>query len=823
MSHPLFLGVCYLKMLHGFRSLVSILITVLLVPFLLALGLTLLFLNLVYVLTRFARRRVPPARPAAAGQVSIIVLNWNGRELLASGIPSILEAVRLDGRAHEILVVDNGSTDGSIDYIKKQFPEVRVLPLKKNLGFAKGNNAGVRAASNDIVILLNNDMIVDPGFIAPLLQGFGPKTFAVSSQIFHQDPSIKREETGKTAAVFRRGMIDYAHRDIPSLPLPREYYPVFWAGGGSSAFHRDKFLALGGFQDLFSPAYVEDADLSYQAWRVGWEVLLAPKSIVYHKHRASTNLRFSRSQVRVLVARNQFLFLWKNIQNWRLLLEHVALLPWNCYRLTRDHTLALWRSILRAACAIPSVEIARLRFRFRTARTDRQIFDIFAKPGLYFGTRAPGRNEGDAVADRRPRLLWLTAYLPHTGRHAGAGRMFQLLKRISTGYRITLLTFMETEEERIFLPEVEPLCEKVVAMTRSRNRRLQLFPYEPFDEFLTPEMEQEVDCCLEDQDFDLIQLEYTQMACYAGRSAGIPTLLTKHEVDFAACARRARLETNPAVKLRWFYNYLQVLDREIKLSQNVDAVICMTECDARKFTRFGPPVPVYVINTGVDLNYFKLPEQPAAGARMIFVGAFQHLPNVEAMQYFCRDILPLIRKEVPDIELLIVGSNPSSSIWSLGKIKGVHVTGFVPDIRPLMAQSSVYIVPLRLGVGIRGKILEAWSMGMAVVSTSIGCAGLLGEDNRNILIADTPEQFAGQVCSLIKDPMLRQRLGEEGRRTAEQHYGWERSTQQLDALYRRYLNSGTRPVNFLSSDAPVSAAGPKGSTPETEGPNKQNL
>ncbi len=799
-------------MLHGFRSLGLIFIAVLLTPFLYLLGLILLLFNAVYAFTGFSGKRAPASCAPDSGRASIIILNWNGKDLLAEGIPSILKAVRADGRNHEILVVDNASTDGSVESVKKCFPEVRVLPLEENLGFAEGNNAGVRAASNDIVILLNNDMIVDPGFIRPLLKGFGPDTFAVSSQIFHQDPSRKREETGKTTALFRRGMIDYAHRPIPPPPLPREYYPVLWAGGGSSAFHREKFLALGGFRGLFSPAYVEDTDLSYQAWRVGWEVLLAPKSIVYHKHRASTNRRFSASQIRTLIARNQFLLLWKNIQDWKLLFEHAALLPCNCYRLTRDHGLVLWLSIVRAACALPSLVIAKLSFPFRAARTDRQIFDLASKPGLYFGGKRAGGEIVEAAADGRPRVLWVTAYLPHTGRHAGAGRMFQLLKRLSRSFRITLLTYLETEEERAFLPELDSLCEKVIAMTRSKSKRLQLFPYEPFDEFVTPEMEDAVDRCLEEWDFELLQFEYTQMAAYAARSAGIPALLTKHEVDFAACARRARVEANPAVKLRWFYNYLQVLDREIKLSQNANAVICMTDSDAREFSRFSPPLPVYVINTGVDLDYFKPPEQPAEDARLVFVGAFQHLPNVEAMEYFCRDVLPLVRKEVPDTELLIVGSNPPPAVWSLTEIPRVRVTGFVPDIRPLMAQSSVYIVPLRLGVGIRGKILEAWGMAMAVVSTSVGCAGLRCENDKNMLIADTPESFAGRICSLIKDPLRRRRLGAEGRRTVEQYYGWERSAAQLEALYRRYIPRGN---NAVSSKASLFRALSKASAPGT--------
>jgi len=697
-----------------------------------------------------------------------------------------MEAVRADGRPHEILVVDNGSVDGSRAYLEQHFPEVRILALEKNLGFAEGNNAGVRAAQHDIVVLLNNDMVVDRGFLGPLLDGFGTRTFAVSSQIYLQDSSKRREETGRTSAVYRRGMIDYSHCEIDGHAFSRDCYPVFWAGGGSSAFDREKFLALGGFHHLYSPAYVEDTDLSFRAWQAGWEVLFAPKSIVYHAHRGSTARRFSPSGLQSLILRNQYLFIWKNIHSWALLAAHGFFLPWNSYRLARDNGAAAWTGFFRAVLAIPSVAVALWKDRLRPIRKDACIFELFAKPGLYFSKCAQSASER---TEDKPRILWLTAYLPHTGRHAGAGRMFELLKRLSSKYRITLITFLEADAERDFLPEVEPFCEKVVALRRSRTARWQLFAYEPFDEFRTPEMTRAVDTCLEECDFDLLQLEYTQMACYADRAPAIPALLTKHEVDFAACARRARMETNLLRKLRWFYNYLQVLDRETQLTAKAHAAICMTDPDAHELRKFCPSVPIHTINTGVDLDYFRPPERQAAGARLIFVGAFQHLPNVDAMLYFSREVFPLIRGQKPGTELWIVGSNPTPPILSLAEMDGVQVTGFVQDIRPLMAESSVYIVPLRLGVGIRGKILEAWSMEMAVVTTTVGCAGLRYENGRNLLVADSPETFAEQVLSLLRNPEQRRRLGEEGRRTAEQYYSWDKSAAQLDALYQRFIKN----------------------------------
>jgi GT2 family glycosyltransferase/glycosyltransferase involved in cell wall biosynthesis len=792
-------------MMFLLRRLLLILLTVSITPLLALLAVMLLYLNLIHLLTRFTRKGVPYEARPLSGHASIVILNWNGKELLTQGIPSVLDAVQEDGLDHEILVVDNGSTDGSVEYLREEFPQVRVIPLPENLGFAAGNNIGVDQAQHDTVILLNNDMVVDRRFLRPLLEGFGPSTFAVSSQIYLQDASARREETGKTTAYFRRGMIDFAHCALDGRVLERRYYPALWAGGGSSAFNRERFLALGGFQEVYSPAYVEDTDLSYQAWKFGWEVLFAPESIVYHKHRASSNRRFSPDQLQALIQRNQFLFIWKNIRDWRFLLLHCLLLPWTCYRLARDHGVRIWKAVLHAAGRFPSIAISKLSASFRAVRSDAEIFRMFENPALYFaGLRAlpesrytSGRFTMQAA---RPHLLWVTAYLPHVGRHAGAGRMYQLLRRLSRHYRITLLTFLESESEQEFLPEVEPFCRRVVAIRRRVPGRWQLFAYEPFEEFRTPEMEQAFKECLEDVDFDLIQLEYSQMACYASKDLGIPTLLTKHEVDFAACLRRVRIETRPWTKIRWFYNYLQVVDRETRLTRNADGVICMTEPDARELKKFCSSVPIHVINTGVDLDYFQPPAREPDDPSLVFVGAFQHLPNVDAMIFFCREIFPLIRVHVPDTKLIIVGSNPPPSVLDLGEIPGIQVTGFVPDIRPAMAAGAVYIVPLRLGVGIRGKILEAWSMARAVVATSIACAGLRHEAGKNLLVADDAALFARHVVSLLRDPVRRASLGNEGRKTAERYYGWETAAHDLDSLYQHYLGT-------LTKESLVSVAG----------------
>jgi GT2 family glycosyltransferase len=273
---------------------------------------------------------IDPAQALKPGPLSftIQILNWDGKHLLADCLPSVLEAARHAGGNHQILVVDNGSTDGSVEYLRANFDEVRVLALDRNYGFGRGNNIGAQSVHTDLIVFLNNDMTVDRNFLSPLITGFAdPAIFAVTSQVILEDPARRREETGKTRGRFERGFFYLWHDEIAAAEEHAGQLPVLWAGGGSCAVDRQKFLAIGGFDALFRPAYVEDTDLSYQAWKRGWKCLLAPSSRVIHKHRATSGRKFGNRFVDNTIRKNQYLFIWKNITDFSMLIEHLVNLP----------------------------------------------------------------------------------------------------------------------------------------------------------------------------------------------------------------------------------------------------------------------------------------------------------------------------------------------------------------------------------------------------------------------------------------------------------------------------------------------------------------
>ncbi len=340
------------------------------------------FSELVYrPFSRLTRQTSTPARPDLS-RASLIVLNWDGKHLLEEFLPSVVEAVKAHGGEDEIIVVDNGSQDDSVEFLHSRFPMVKVVALPENMRFTGGNNAGVQAARNDIVVLLNNDMQVDREFLQPLLEGFREgQVFAVSCQVFFQDRSRRREETGKTRVRWKMGFLEASHDQITPTDERQQYVPIFWGGGGSCAFDRRKFLAIGGLDTLYDPFYLEDTDLSYQAWKRGWKCLLAPKSVVIHKHRGTNKLKFGDNYVDNTIRKNQYLFIWKNITDWKWLASHTLLLPMiQAHLLAQTNLKFEVKAFLRALLQLPEVLLKRYRMRTQYTRGDSDIFEESSRP-----------------------------------------------------------------------------------------------------------------------------------------------------------------------------------------------------------------------------------------------------------------------------------------------------------------------------------------------------------------------------------------------------------------------------------------------------------
>ena len=724
---------------------------------------------------------VPNTRKA-----SIIIPNWNGRELLEQCLPSVVEAVKRDSDGHEIIVVDNHSTDDSVAFLKTNYPEVKVLELDRNRGFAGGCNAGATASQNEVVVFLNNDMIVERGFLRPLLDGFEDETvFAVSSQIYFWDAEKRREETGQTRGFLKLGFLQVVHDEPGDAERLR---PVLYAGGGSSAFDKNKFLALGGFDELFQPFYWEDTDISYRAWKRGWRVLFEPRSVVHHKHRGTIGKTYDADSTHKAINRNHFLFLWKNFTDPSLLLLHpfvlLGRLAWN-YALGNFTYLVAFGS---AVGQLGQVWRRRARGNHQRRLSDREVLTVSSD--LFQYKERFQYQTSNIKYPKSKNILFICPYIPCVGVHAGAGRMYTMIKLLAQRHQVSVVTFVDKESELQYVPELERYCQEVVAIHRQPPyRRRHPLVLEPFvvSEFNSSLMRAEIHRLLSERDFDIVQIEYTQMAQYVPDTRRSCTLLTEHEVAFAT--HRRAFESLPFFweKFRALMGWLMMSDYELKACRQFDKIVTLTDADRRELLSFEPKLDVGIIPMAVDISCFRPQDVPEEPHSLVFIGYFRHSPNVHGIMRFCREILPLIRQDIPETKLFIVGSSPPDEIIRLGEMDNVVVTGWVEDIKPYIARSSVYIAPLWLGTGMRVKILEAWGMAKPVVTTSVGSQGIDCTPGEDVLIADDPQGFAAQTVRLLKDKALREKLGKNGRKQVVAKYDWEIIIRQVEQMYDEIL------------------------------------
>jgi len=225
-------------------------------------------------------------------------------------------------------------------------------------------------------------------------------------------------------------------------------------------------------------------------------------------------------------------------------------------------------------------------------------------------------------------------------------------------------------------------------------------------------------------------------------------------------------------------------------SGKVAVNVCVSELDRSRFAALCPAGRFEVLPNGVDTDYF-VPERSADEQGLVFCGVLDWLPNEDAMRHFYSDVFPLLGSD-RHVRMRWVGRYPKRLPGEFAAC-GAHLTGFVPDVRPFLRDAACVVVPLRVGSGTRLKILDAWAMGKAVVSTSIGCAGLDARDGDNLLIADSPAEFAHGVRKVLRDGPLRQSLGRAGRLTVETQYSWKVIGEAAARLYREVAAGSSAP------------------------------
>jgi len=391
------------------------------------------------------------------------------------------------------------------------------------------------------------------------------------------------------------------------------------------------------------------------------------------------------------------------------------------------------------------------------------------------------------------RILWVKADKLLPVQNGGNIRTYHVLRYLSARHELTFYSYYggtpdpdyERELQRQ-LPGAVAVCtgkRELSGAARALDYLAHLGAQPPYavSRFADAKVQKQLQDWFREQRFDVAVCDFLDAAVNFPGSLNIPSVLFQHNVESEIWRRHAATAGNPAKRMMYRMEFRKMLRYELAAVRKFQHVIAVSANDRSIMTQWVDGDRVTVVPTGVDLAQYRPdatnsnPNPLAASAPLItFVGAMDWEPNVDGVEYFCREVWPSIKAEVPRARFRIVGRNPGRRVqkWaSNSNDDSIEVTGRVPSVVEHLRQSAVVIVPLRIGGGTRLKIYEAMATAKAVVSTTVGAEGLDIHHGRDIMLADDARSFAQAVIMLLRDPELRRRYEKAAAETAAR-YDW---------------------------------------------------
>ena len=403
------------------------------------------------------------------------------------------------------------------------------------------------------------------------------------------------------------------------------------------------------------------------------------------------------------------------------------------------------------------------------------------------------------------RVLWVKAgkILPvDTG---GKIRSYNLIKHLATRHQLVLLSYYGGERDTAYeshlrreFPGAMPIHDATprhgVSLYLDYARRLlSPAPY-AVNKYTVSAVRRAVGEWLRDGRFDVAVCDFLSASRNFPAQLSTPCVLFQHNVESVLWKRQARHEANPLRRLMFTVEALKMSRYERATVGRFPRVIAVSARDRDAMAHMTEPSRIEVVPTGVDVaGYRAAAGATAERATVMFLGSMDWEANIDAVDYFCREIWPAVRRSVPDALFRIVGRAPEARVRRLAS-ESVEITGRVASVIDYLKDTAVFVVPLRIGGGTRLKIFEAMAAGRAVVSTSIGAEGLEVRDGHDVVLADTPETFANAVIALLKNNEERRRLGRAAEETAARH-DWSAIALRFDEVLRHTVtDDGNRAV-----------------------------
>lgn len=422
--------------------------------------------------------------------------------------------------------------------------------------------------------------------------------------------------------------------------------------------------------------------------------------------------------------------------------------------------------------------IFRTNDRMSSPQAMREPFQP-ALSGLFSGAAMPSKTQ-------RPKLLFLCQTLPYPPDGGVKIRTYNVLRLLSETFEVTALCFYRTascrtsESVQASIKGLRDLAAVEAFPIPQEHSRPRLFwdhlrsvasgrVYTKFV-YESEAFRSSLLHLLGRTRFDAVHVDSLDLSAYLPLFVELPVVCTHHNVESALLRRRAEAEESPLRKVYMLNQARMMAREEERWCDRVALNATVSDADRATLQQRIPGGRFTVVPNGVNTDQFK----PHAGREegIVFVGGTTWFPNKDGLEFFSAEILPLLCRAGQTPPVRWVGRASDEEIRA-SATRGIEMTGYVDDIRPYVHNAACFVVPLRVGGGTRLKILDAWAMGKAVVSTSVGCEGLDARDGENILIRDTPQGFADAVSEVLADKNLRERLGSAARDTAVHTYSWE--------------------------------------------------
>src|SRR5215213_4980275 len=397
------------------------------------------------------------------------------------------------------------------------------------------------------------------------------------------------------------------------------------------------------------------------------------------------------------------------------------------------------------------------------------------------------------------KILFLTAHLPYPPFSGGRRREFELISRLSRSFEIHLCSITKSwEADSLYINDLLQYCRRVklfeAAEPTTKQQYYAHYPHQ-MKKHMSEEASSYISFLLKDQSFDVVHIEGYYLLQHLPTKAEVPILLIEHNIEHLLALQRFMVVLTEEEKSYFWSEYIKTLKWEQLMWKRATVCVALTKEDKIIMERLESNIDVRLIPNGSDhlkkiddvttllSSSFDHPAITDNSPTVLFVGNFAYEPNVDAALYFCRDIFPLILNDVPDVKLFLVGNAPPSEICTLGSNRHIEISGRVASLIPFYKHADVVVCPLRIGGGVKVKVLEALSHGKAIVSTSIGAQGLDLSTYRAVAVADDLTNFAENVVRLLVQPEVRHIQEREALAYARTLPSWDQVLEAFAGLY----------------------------------------